>query len=238
MNKNLRNALAGLAVTAAAVLSTAACTHGGANAQQQEQAQQNADTQSLENSQPLPHYQYSQIRQTLIDAQTMEADGTQTTSLFFLNGIAKPIFTCPSLGEPVANTDQLSNPEQIAPISGKYGGGATNLPQMDPNGIYTGSSSQGTYVLCVNGGGKPYLQYWEGPVMTVGAGAVWDDAKSQVEVNGAPTAEIHVGTTGSSVNSGSPSGVSAPASSQSAGAIASTGALGGPVAQGQAGLAS
>jgi len=190
----------------------AGCTHSP-NVQQQEQAAQQADTQSLENSQPLPHYSYSQIRQTLIDAQTMEADGTQTTSFFFNLGTPKPVFTCPSLGEPVANTDQLSNPEQVIPVSGAWGGGHDTLPQMDPNGIYTGSSSQGTYVLCVNGSGKPYLQYWEGNVMTVGAGAVWDDGKGQVVVNGAPTAELHVGTTGSKVNSSGKSGVSAPASS-------------------------
>lgn len=174
----------------AVALTATACT-GKPNAQQAEQNAQTADTQSLEQSQPIPHYNYSQIRATAIDAETISADGTQTTSFFFQLGMQDPIFICPSLGEPVPNTAQLSNPEQIAPISGKYGGGATNLPQMDPNGIYAPSSSSGTYVICVNGSGAKYLQYWEGDVMTVTAAAVWDKDTHTVKVTGAPTAVIH-----------------------------------------------
>jgi hypothetical protein len=192
MNRNLKAGLAAIPAAVILVFSAAACTHGP-SVQQQEQASQQADTASLERSQPLPHYNYSQIRQTLIDAQGIEANGVQTTSFFFQQGMPAPVFTCPSLGEPVANTDQLSNPQQLVPVTGSWGGGHDVLAQMDPNGIYTGSSSQGTYVLCVNGAGKPYLQYWEGNVMTVTAGAVWDPAKHQVVVSGAPTAVVHTG---------------------------------------------
>lgn len=192
MNRNLRTAVAAIVGAGALAVSLAACN--GQNAQQKEQVAQSADTASLEQSQPLPHYNYSQIRQTLIDAQDIEANGTQTTSFFFQQGMQDPIFSCPSLGEPVANTDQLSNPQQVVPVTGKWGGGHDILAQMDPNGIYTGSSSQGTYVICVNGSGKPYLQYWEGNVMTVTAGATWDHAVHQVVVNGAPTAEVHTAT--------------------------------------------
>jgi hypothetical protein len=176
-----------------AVLSLAACT-GNQSAQQKEQSAQTSDTQSLENSQPIPHYNYSQIRQTAIDAQDIAANGTQTTSFFFMMGNQDPIFSCPSLGEPVPNTAQLSNPSQIAPISGKYGGGATDLPQMDPDGIYAPSSSSGTYVICVNGSGAKYLQYWEGDVMTVAAGATWDSSAHTLKVTGAPTAVVHTKT--------------------------------------------
>lgn len=190
MNRKLRTTAGAVVLTAITGLSVAAC-NGHPSVQQQEQSAQTADTQSLEQSQPIPHFSYSQIRATAIDAETISADGTQTTSFFFQLGMQDPIFTCPSLGEPVPNTAQLSNPEQIAPISGKYGGGATNLPQMDPNGIYAPSSSSGTYVICVNGSGAKYLQYWEGDVMTVTAAAVWNPAKHQVEVTGAPTAVIH-----------------------------------------------
>ncbi len=192
MNIRFRKTVIAAVIAAGTGLAATACTHGQ-NAQQQEQAAQQSDTASLEQAQPLPHYKYSQIRQTLIDAQDIEANGTQTTSFFFQQGMQDPVFTCPSLGEPVANTDQLSNPQQIAPVTGKWGGGHDVLAQMDPNGIYTGSSSQGTYVICVNGSGRPYLQYWEGNVMTVTAGAVWDHAQHLVVVNGAPTATVHTG---------------------------------------------
>jgi uncharacterized lipoprotein NlpE involved in copper resistance len=185
-----------LAVPAAAAI--VALTLAGCNshpsAQQAEQNAQTADTTSLEQSQPIPHYNYSQIRATAIDAETIAANGTQTTSFFFQMGSRDPVDSCPSLGEPVPNTAQLSNPEQIAPISGKYGGGATNLPQMDPDGIYAPSASEGTFVICVNGSGAKYLMYWEGPVMTVAAGATWDAGKHTINVTGAPTAEVHTAT--------------------------------------------
>lgn len=190
MNRKIVTAAAGAAL---AVFALAACTHAP-NAQQQEQAQQQADTRSLINNQPLPHYNFSQIRQTLIDAQDISATGTQTTSFFFQLGLQDPVFSCPSIGMPVPNTAQLSNPEQIAPVPGNWGGGSTNLPQMDPNGIYAPAASQGTYVICVNSSGAKYLQYWEGDVMTVTSAATWDRGTHTLNVTGAPTSVIHTST--------------------------------------------
>lgn len=185
-----RNAIAGAGAVAILALSLAACG-GHSTAQQQEQAAQQGDTSSLINDQPIPHFNYSQIRQTAIDAETISANGTQTTSFFFQLGNQDPIFSCPSLGEPVANTAQLSNPEQVVGVSGSIGGGSTDLPQMDPNGIYAPSASSGTYVICVNSSGQNYLQYWEGDVMTVTSGATWDSTTHTLKVIGAPTAVIH-----------------------------------------------
>ena len=193
MNRNART-IAGTVLAAAALAVSVAGCNSHPSVQQSEQNAQTADTQSLEQSQPIPHYNYSQIRATAIDAETIAANGTQTTSFFFQMGSRDPVASCPSLGEPVPNTAQLSNPEQIAPISGKYGGGATNLPQMDPDGIYAPSTSDGTFVICVNGSGAKYLMYWEGPVMTVAAGATWDDGRHAINVTGAPTAEVHTAT--------------------------------------------
>ena len=192
MNANLRSIAGAVAVAAITGLSVAACSHGP-SVQQQEQNAQTADTASLEQSQPIPHFSYSQIRATAIDAETISAEGTQTTSFFFQMGDPDPVFSCPSLGEPVANTAQLSNPEQVVGVSGSIGGGHDTLPQMDPNGIYAPSSSSGTYVICVNSSGAKYLEYWEGDVMTVTAGATWDSRTHTLQVTGAPTAVIHTG---------------------------------------------
>lgn len=181
------------ALAAATIVALTACTNNPPNVQQQEQAAQTSDTQSLDTNQPIPHYNFSQIRQTLIDAETISADGTQTTSFFFQLGDQAPVFQCPSLGMPVANTAQLSNPQQIAPISGTWGGGATTLPQEDPFGIYAPTTSSGTYVVCVNGSGQKYLQYWEGDVMTVTSAATWDPATRQIVVSGAPTYSVGSG---------------------------------------------
>lgn len=190
MNKNLRTIAGTLAVAAITGLSVVACTNGTPNGQQVEQQQQQGDTQSLVNNQPLPHFGYSQIRQTAIDAETISAEGTQTTSFFFQMGDPNPVYSCPSLGEPVANTASLSNPLQPYQGSVTTDGGDV-VGQMDPNGIYAPSASSGTYVICVNSSGGKYLEYWEGDVMTVTSAATWNSSTHQIEVTGAPTAVIH-----------------------------------------------
>jgi hypothetical protein len=182
--------LAGLAAVTVAVLCTAsACSGtGSSGGQAQENSQQQADTAALEASQPLPHYNYSQIRQTLIDAETISANGTQTTSFFFQMGNQDPVYSCPSLGEPVANSSSLSNPQQVVG-TGNYN--AVTTGQMDPDGIYTPVSSSGTYVICLSASGQPYLDYWEGDVFTVSGAAEWDTATHSIKVTGAPTAAVH-----------------------------------------------
>lgn len=192
MNKNLRTIAGAIVIAATTGFSVAACT-GPPSVQQQEQNAQTADTASLEQSQPIPHYSYSQIRQTAIDAETIAADGAQTTSFFFQMGARDPVYSCPSLGMPVPVTAQLSNPEQVVPVTGRWGGGHDTLPQMDPDGIYAPPSSSGTNVICVNSSGAKYLMYWEGDVLTVTAGATWDDVTHTLKVTGAPTAVIHTG---------------------------------------------
>jgi len=190
MNPKLVIPAAATAIVAA--LTLAGCSHSsGTSAQQQENQQQQQDTSSLINDQPIPHFNYSQIRQTLIDAETISANGTQTTSFFFQLGDQDPVFSCPSLGVPVANTAQLSNPDQNYNSGYASGGTSYPIPQMDPNGIYAPSASSGTYVICVNSSGQKYLQYWEGDVMTVTSAATWDSATHTLKVIGAPTAVIH-----------------------------------------------
>ena len=185
---NRKTIAGGIAAAAIAALSLTACTQSGNAGQAAENQAQQHDTTSLVNDQPIPHFNYSQIRQTLIDAETIAADGTQTTSFFFQMGLPDPVFTCPSLGMPVANTAQLSNPQQVV---GTGNSNAVTTGQMDPYGIYAPSASTGTYVICVNSSGAKYLQYWEGDVMTVTSAATWNKATHTIAVSGAPTAVIH-----------------------------------------------
>lgn len=179
--------IAGAAAAAILAVSLAACNNDSGNAQ--ESAQQQADTRSLEASQPIPHYNWSQIRQTAIDAQDIAANGSQTTSFFFMMGDRDPIFSCPSIGMPVPNTAQLSNPLQPASNSGTFAEDV--IGQMDPDGIYSPTSSSGTYVICINASGAKYLDYWEGDVFTVAGAAEWDAATHSLKVIGAPTAAVH-----------------------------------------------
>jgi hypothetical protein len=186
---NIRKSAALAFTVPALALGLAACSHAP-NAQQSEQNQQTQDLQSLEQSQPLPHFSYSQERQALIVAESAAAAGTQTTSFFFNQGVQDPVSTCPSIGMGVPDSASLSNPQQIAPVSGKYGGGTQVIGQEDPDGVYVPESSSGTWVNCVNAQGQEYLIRWEGFVYTVTGPATWDNTTHSVKLVGAPTMKI------------------------------------------------
>lgn len=185
MNRKTIPAIAGAALLA---FGLAACQGAGnPSGQQQENQQQQSDTTTYETNQPIPHFQYSDYRQTAINVEAIQALGEQTTSFFFNLGVKDPIFSCPSLGSPFPNTAELSNPDQIENDGYPQGGQAVTVGQMDPNGVYSPESSSGTYVICLNAQGQQYAQYWEGDVDSVSGPATWDASTGQIVVTGQPT---------------------------------------------------
>lgn len=183
MRKSTRY-IAGGAVILLGVLSLSACGVGGTNAVQSDQKVSTTILGKYEQSQPAPIFDWSQIRQTLIDIETAQAKSIQTTSFFFNQGVQDPYFVCPSIGFPVASTTQLTNPSQT--VEGNGSGEFAAIPQIDPNGVYAGNST-GTYVLCVNNQGQTYGQYAEGFVHTVAGPANWNQAGHRITITGAPS---------------------------------------------------
>lgn len=179
------------AAAGAAVLAVAGCSASGVSGgNAAESATSRQDLSTYEQVQPAPHFPYSDIRQTMIDVQASQALGEQTTSFFFNMGSQDPYFTCPSKGDPVPNTSQLTNPDQAL----TWWGGGSSTPgdvavvgNIDPNGIYAPSASDGTNVMCLTASGTAYLVYAEGPVTTINAPAHWDASKHQPVISGAPT---------------------------------------------------
>lgn len=57
---------------------------------------------------------------------------------------------------------------------------------MEQTGVYTGDTA-GTYVICLDGEGRPYANYDEGYVKVVSGPARWDYDKHMVVLTGAPT---------------------------------------------------
>lgn len=165
----------------------AACGPGTQNgAAQEQQASNNIEKTYLLN-QPPPHFSSSAIRATAISIEAIQALNEQTTSFGFNQGVRNPVWSCPSLGEPVASTTQITNPNQT--VGGTGGNNAyalATIGNMDPNGIYSGNST-GTYVLCVDKNGAPYAEYWEGFVDTVSGPATWNAATGAIVVTGQPT---------------------------------------------------
>lgn len=148
--------------------------------------QQQTDTQlkRYQANQPVPQFDWSQLRQTAIDVESAQVHGVATTTFFFNLGVQHPVKTCPSIGFPVASTAQLTNPDQV--VWGSNGASGV-VGQQEPNGVYTGESS-GTYVVCVAArSGAKYISYWEGFVHTEGGPAHWDETQNMIVLDGAPT---------------------------------------------------
>lgn len=163
--------LAAVAVIGVSAMTAVACSSGSTgsgsvanSAASSEASSQGQDSTNLIGNQPVPVYQFSQARQTMINAQDIEANGENTTT-FGLSNTGSLVWNCSSIGMPVPAAAQLTNPSQqvVAPDGGGYqeNNGDNVIPQMDPFGLYTGDTT-GTYTLCVDAKGNQYLQYWEG----------------------------------------------------------------------------
>lgn len=137
----------------------------------------------LQQAQPTPNFNYSQLRQNLIEIETAQANATQTTSFFFNLGVTDPIMSCPSIGYPIPASYQLTNPDQ------KVVDHDLTIAQSEVTGVYTGDTT-GTHVVCIDGQGRGYDNYWEGFVSAVTGPAVWDSEAHQIRLTGAPTSEF------------------------------------------------
>lgn len=199
-------AMTGLAGLAVVGIALAGCNQPNSN--NTEHSEANAGINQILANQPVPIFDSSQQRADMIEAEAIMALGTATTSFFFPEGSvvdgkvdAPPIKACPSEGEPIPNTSSLTNPEQ------QTSGGDSTVGQMDPDGVYTASASDGTFVLCDTSAGKQDLEYWEGPVETETGTAVWDASTGQIEDAGTSmlpvcTVVTSNGSDGTGLNSG------------------------------------
>lgn len=175
----MRKLIAALAAIVA-LLALAGCTGNTSTNNDREVADRQLTR--YQEVQPVPQYDWSQYRATVIDIQNAQVHGQATTSFFFNQGVQNPIFVCPSIGFPVPSTAQLTNPEQKLPNVESV------VAQSEPNGVYTGESTA-TYVVCIDPDGVKYVKYWEGFVDSIGGPASWDADLGQIVLDGAPTVE-------------------------------------------------
>jgi hypothetical protein len=156
-----------------------------------DQAEAMAGVNLILQNQPDPIFDTSAYREEVIEVEAIEALGSPTTTFFFPpggspnSGIA-PIKVCASEGEPVPNTVQLTNPDQIIPDPhnerNNANPGSLLIPLPDPIGVYPPSSSSGTNVLCLDANGNQHLSYWEGDVFAESGTAVWSKTQGIVDV--------------------------------------------------------
>jgi hypothetical protein len=139
---------------------------GGQTAQAEQEAVQNGFNR-LTKTQPVPSFDWSQERQTLIDTEAIRATGALSTTQFYLDAVGM-VQWCPSKGAPIPSSYQLSGTKQWVDIPNDESRTLYDIDQGEPTGIYVGESTA-TWVLCLDDNGKPFAVYWEGPVgSTVG----------------------------------------------------------------------
>ncbi len=168
-----------IVVTLALAIMLTACEDSGTS---NDKKTTNKQLEQYQKVQPIPFFDWSQYRETLISIQEAQAKGTATTSFFFNQGVERPIKVCSSIGYPVPTTAQLTSPDQ------QVDNHEAVISQMEPTGVYTGESS-GTYVVCVVGG-KAVPTYWEGYVQTEGGPARWDDDQRMIVNTGDATITV------------------------------------------------
>lgn len=175
-----------LAVTLAMVAMLGACKGDKSGAEQasENDTKETGDQMAvLTDAQPTIRVPYSQVRQTIILAEWIAATGAATHTFVFIPGgqNSAPIFECDSAGFPVPGTYNITNPLVEDPNHRAEDGIVVN--QAEPTlGVYTGDS-QGTYVVCLTDGGKPYVQWAEGIVQGgYPIGSHWDDTTHRIVV--------------------------------------------------------
>lgn len=184
----MRKLLAMLALVAS-VLTLSACGYTPTANDREANQQEASDAQQAIN-QPTPAFNFSQWRQNLIEIETAEAKGVQTTSFIMGTQVnPDPIMVCPSVGVPLPISASLTNPEQLDSRYINQGGGtggnwvSGTVGQKDPNGVYMGTGA-GTFVICIGADGAALPVYAEGDVHTVFGPAVWDYTKHAIKITG------------------------------------------------------
>jgi hypothetical protein len=155
--------------------------------------------------QPIPYFDSSAMRQTLIDILKAQTTPTNTWSVeVALDGTA--IYMCPSIGYPIPATDELTNPQQVSSGGSNSSYWGTTVAQADPNGVYGGDTA-GTYILCVGPDGKYTPVYAEPNVMTFPYPVSIDPVTHRIVVDpkGASSISVNISNTGNVVPTPAPS---------------------------------
>lgn len=111
-------------------------------------------------TQPVPFYEFSQIRDTLIQIYNKIVPETVNTYSVFYSDTGNIIFSCPSAGYPIPADTQLTNPLQID----YYDNGGV-IEQAEPAGVFTSKNTNATWVLCVRKNGEKAPVYSEPKVI-------------------------------------------------------------------------
>jgi hypothetical protein len=102
----------------------------------------------------IKNFRERKLMKTIIEMR--DQDGLVTYTYTVPETTGRPVFLCNSIGYGLPAATQYTNPE-------KYEISGATLPQADPNGLFSPSSAEGTWVMCTDpsGNGKTRPVYVE-----------------------------------------------------------------------------
>lgn len=135
------NSLKALAISAAALALAACEPYTPTSEQIQNHKQEQTNLQAVE-SVGMPTIVNFQEKRILKDIYELRDTQLRTwTYTQDMNGHLHKL--CDSVGYGIPAATQYTNPQRVAHSSGNI-----TIPQADPNGLYSPSSAEGTWVLC------------------------------------------------------------------------------------------
>lgn len=121
--------------------------------------------------QPIPFYDFSMDRDTLIQIYNAKNEARVTHAVITSQGTGAVIWDCPSIGFPLPADTQLTNPlvptrQRTLLENGRWEYLDGTVEQPEPNGLYSSKNTDATYVLCVRPDGSINPIYTEQKVTT------------------------------------------------------------------------
>lgn len=148
-----------ISVLVCVLLITLSVLLAGCDANSQESQSVREQQQQYVTGQPVPQFDWSLERHVMVELYKARNSAVSTYSVVYSQYRGSISFACPSIGYPIPGGTQLTNPDAY------YATGAV-LPQAEPNGLFSPTTSAGTYVMCVNTDGSISPVYIEENVMT------------------------------------------------------------------------
>ncbi len=150
-------------VVVVALLATVACSPdaGGGPSQASESKAVENQQQVYLRDQPIPQFDFSLERDIMIQLYQLRNEAASTYTVV-VDSHGGEIYSCPSIGYPLAADMQLTNPDTyLDDPNGTMDAGSLIMPQPEPNGLFSSTNTVGTWVMCVLSDGSVYPYYTE-----------------------------------------------------------------------------
>ena len=155
MNKTSIAALTAVGLLLGGAGGDGCTTDQPSSAVSQEHIAQDMQMQQFLRNQPVPSFNWSLERHMLIQLYAARQQATNTFSVVQSEYTGKVLWSCPSIGFPLPYATQLTNPLQAQwSYHGGEGVASAVVSQQEPNGLFTPSQSDATWVPCVDDKGR------------------------------------------------------------------------------------